>query len=120
MDDGSAVFLRRDDPAYADLDWSILGPDVTEVAAVPVRNGVRTAAIFALVHLSSAEAALDLNALNEVAGLLGVTIERLRLYERAEYGANHDLLTGLPNTATCRSVCTGCAPASPRRARARS
>ena len=42
------------------------------------------------------------------------------MYERAEYGANHDLLTGLPNTATCRSVCTGCAPASPRRARARS
>jgi diguanylate cyclase (GGDEF)-like protein len=28
---------------------------------------------------------------------LAVTIDRLRLYERAEHAANHDLLTGLPN-----------------------
>ena len=32
-----------------------------------------------------------------MAGLLAVTIDRLRLYERAEYNARHDLLTGLPN-----------------------
>ena len=94
---GAAVCLRRSDARYAHLDWETLGPDVTEVAAVPVRNGVRTAAIFALVQTSGAEFKPDLNALDEVAGLLGVTIERLRLYERAEYGANHDLLTGLPN-----------------------
>ncbi|MFA7248569.1 MAG: diguanylate cyclase [Dehalococcoidia bacterium] len=97
MDASGAVFLRRSDPAYAGLDWDILGPDVAEVAAVPVRNGVRTAAIFALVHTTPTAGAPDLNALEEVAGLLGVTIERLRLYERAEHSANHDLLTGLPN-----------------------
>ncbi|MEI7926505.1 MAG: diguanylate cyclase, partial [Chloroflexota bacterium] len=93
---GGAVFLRRSAPEFEHLDWTILGPDVMEVAAVPVRNGVRTAAVFALVHTTSS-AAPDLNALDEVAGLLGVTIERLRLYERAEYSANHDMLTGLPN-----------------------
>ena len=32
-----------------------------------------------------------------MAGLLAVTIDRFRLYERAEYNARHDLLTGLPN-----------------------
>jgi diguanylate cyclase (GGDEF)-like protein len=94
---GGAVFLRRSSPEFADLDWEILGPDVSEVAAVPVRNGVRTAAVFALVQTTASGVAPDLNALDEVAGLLGVTIERLRLYERAEYSANHDLLTGLPN-----------------------
>jgi len=97
MDASGAVFIRRSDPAYAALDWSILGPDVREVAAVPVRNGVRTAAIFALIQTSGSVATPDLDALDEVAGLLGVTIERLRLYERAEHSANHDLLTGLPN-----------------------
>ncbi|MEI6137032.1 MAG: sensor domain-containing diguanylate cyclase, partial [Chloroflexota bacterium] len=97
VDASGAVFLRRTDPAFAHLDWDILGPGVVDVAAVPVGNGVSTAAIFALVHTSASAAPSDLNALDEVAGLLGVTIERLRLYERAEYSANHDLLTGLPN-----------------------
>lgn len=103
---GTAVVVRRDDPNYAWLDWNVLGPDVAEVAAVPVKQGVRTAAVFALIHSAapvnaSAEATgyalADLDALDEVGGLLGVTIERLRLYEQAEYGARHDLLTGLPN-----------------------
>ncbi|MGE3857132.1 MAG: diguanylate cyclase [Dehalococcoidia bacterium] len=94
---GGAVFLRRSAPEFAHLDWDILGPEVSEVAAVPVRNGVRTAAVFALVHTTVSDTTPDLNALDEVAGLLGVTIERLRLYERAEYSANHDMLTGLPN-----------------------
>ena len=94
---GGAVSLRRADPAFAHLDWDILGPDAMEVAAVPVRNGVRIAAVFAFVHIAPTALSADLNALDEVAGLLGVTIERLRLYERAEHSANHDLLTGLPN-----------------------
>ncbi len=94
---GAAVLMRRSDPEFAHLDWEILGPDTIEVAAVPVRNGVRTAAVFALVHIAPTALSADLNALDEVAGLLGVTIERLRLYERAEHSANHDLLTGLPN-----------------------
>ena len=92
-----AVFIRRSAPEFAHLDWEILGPDVAEVALVPVQNGMRTAAVFALVQTSVSSVVPDLSALDEVAGLLGVTIERLRLYERAEHSANHDLLTGLPN-----------------------
>ena len=95
---GGAVVLRQDDPDCAGLDWSILGADVRDVAAVPVMQGNRVAAIFALVHSTgSSLGPIDLDAMEEVAGLLGVTIERLRLYERAEYSANHDMLTGLPN-----------------------
>ena len=103
---GAAMVLRRTDPAWAALDWSALGTHAAEVAAVPVRQGNRTVAVFALIHsavegampaVPNGYAAADLDALEEVAGLLGVTIERLRLYERAEHGANHDLLTGLPN-----------------------
>ncbi|PKN79850.1 MAG: hypothetical protein CVU47_09950 [Chloroflexi bacterium HGW-Chloroflexi-9] len=100
---GTAVVVRRDDPAYANLDWEVFGSNVAEVAAVPVKQGNRTAAVFALIHSSQSVAATDsyeisdLAALDEVGGLLGVTIERLRLYEQAEHGARHDLLTGLPN-----------------------
>ena len=55
-------------------------------------------AVFVLVNAGSARYRTgDLDALEEVAGLLGVTIERLRLYEQAAYGARHDLLTRLPN-----------------------
>ncbi len=95
---GAAVAIRRDDPQYAYLDWSVLGDDAVEVAAVPVRQGARTAAVFVLVNSGAGRyRSGDLDALEEVAGLLGVTIERLRLYEQAAYGARHDLLTGLPN-----------------------
>ena len=95
---GGAVSIRRDDPQYAYLDWGVLGDDAVEVAAVPVRQGTRTAAVFVLVNSGVARYRTgDLEALGEVAGLLGVTIERLRLYEQAAHGARHDLLTGLPN-----------------------
>jgi len=100
---GTAVVVRRDDPAYANLDWDVLGSNVAEVAGVPVKQGNRTAAVFALIHSSQSVAAADsyaisdLAALDEVGGLLGVTIERLRLYEQAAHSAKHDLLTGLPN-----------------------
>ena len=95
---GGAVSIRRDDPQYAYLDWSVLGDDAVEVAAVPVRQGARTAAVFVLVNSGVARYRTgELEALEEVAGLLGVTIERLRLYEQAAHGARHDLLTGLPN-----------------------
>jgi diguanylate cyclase (GGDEF)-like protein len=95
---GSAVSIRPDDPRYRHLDWSIFGEEAQEVAAVPVRQGPRTAAVFALVHSANGGYAnSDLDALEEVAGLLGVTIERLRLYESAEHSAKHDLMTGLPN-----------------------
>lgn len=94
----TAFSVSRSDERYAHLDWSVFGPDVNAVAAVPVRQGTRTAAIFAVVqHAENSYAALDLDGLDEVAGLLGVTIERLRLYERAEYSARHDQLTDLPN-----------------------
>lgn len=95
---GSAVTIRRDDPRYAHLDWSLLGDDASEVAAVPVRQGDRTSAVFALVNNRAGDYAMtELDALEEVAGLLAVTIERLRLYEHADHSAKHDLLTGLPN-----------------------
>lgn len=95
---GAAVAIRRDDPQYADLDWSVIGDDAVEVAAVPVLQGSRIAAVFVLVNSGVARyRSGELDALEEVAGLLGVTIEQLRLYEQAAHGARHDLLTGLPN-----------------------
>lgn len=95
---GTAVAFRRDDPRFAHLDWSLLTEDAREVAAVPVRQGSRTSAVFALVsNAPGAYGPSELAALEEVAGLLAVTIERLRLYEHADHSAKHDLLTGLPN-----------------------
>ncbi|TAJ18097.1 MAG: GAF domain-containing protein, partial [Dehalococcoidia bacterium] len=70
---GAAVAIRRDDPQYAYLDWSVLGDDAVEVAAVPVRQGTHTAAVFVLVNSDVARyRSGDLDALEEVAGLLGV------------------------------------------------
>ncbi len=98
IDRGTAVSFRRDDARVAHLDWGLLGEDAREVAAVPVRQGNRTSAVFALVsNTHGAYGASELAALDEVAGLLAVTIERLRLYERADHSAKHDLLTELPN-----------------------
>jgi len=98
IDRGTAVAFRRDDARFAHLDWGLLGTDAREVAAVPVRQGNRTSAVFALVsNTHGAYGASELAALDEVAGLLAVTIERLRLYERADHSAKHDLLTELPN-----------------------
>jgi len=95
---GTAVSFRRDDARFAHLDWGLLGEDAREIAAVPVRQGNRTSAVFALVsNINGAYGASELAALDEVAGLLAVTIERLRLYERADHSAKHDLLTELPN-----------------------
>ena len=69
-----------------------------EIAAVPVMHGAVCTAVFALARDSGQSYVVEeFMALEEVAGLLAVTIERLRLYERAEYDARHDLLTGLPN-----------------------
>ncbi|MEX2376311.1 MAG: sensor domain-containing diguanylate cyclase, partial [Dehalococcoidia bacterium] len=69
-----------------------------EVAAVPIRHGGKTSAVFALVTNSPGAYRIgDLDALDEIAGLLAVTIDRIRLYEHADYSAKHDLLTDLPN-----------------------
>ena len=93
-----AVSLSRSDEELAALDWSLIGEDAVEVATVPIRDGRSTTAIFALLHSGVADyEQFDLRMLEEVGGLLAVTIDRLRLYERAEHAANHDLLTGLPN-----------------------
>ncbi len=92
------ITLSRSDERYSAHEWSLFGDDAQHVAAVPVRHGTRTVAVFALVQSGDAAySASDLDALGEVAGLLGVTIERLRLYEQAEHSARHDALTGLPN-----------------------
>lgn len=98
LEAGGAIALPRSDDRLAQLDWSLVGEDAAEVAAVPVMQGREATAIFALVNSGVADyEQFDLRALEEVAGLLAVTIDRLRLYERAEHAARHDLLTGLPN-----------------------
>lgn len=98
LEAGEAIALPRSDKRLAQLDWSLVGDDAAEVAAVPVMQGREATAIFALVNSGVADyEQFDLRALEEVAGLLAVTIDRLRLYERAEHAARHDLLTGLPN-----------------------
>jgi len=93
-----AAALPRSDDRFSVLDWSLAGDDAIEVAAVPVMQAGEATAIFALVNSGVADyQQFDLRALEEVAELLAVTIDRLRLYERAEHAARHDLLTGLPN-----------------------
>ncbi|MDA1003030.1 MAG: diguanylate cyclase [Chloroflexi bacterium] len=98
VDAGGPVSISRSDPRYGGYDWDMFGAGAQHIAAVPVRHGMRTVAVFALVQGGDAAYSVsDLDALGEVAGLLGVTIERLRLYEQAEHSARHDALTGLPN-----------------------
>jgi diguanylate cyclase (GGDEF)-like protein len=98
LESDGAIALPRSDERLAALDWSLVGDDAAEIAAVPVMQGRDATAIFALVNSGVADyEQFDLRALEEVAGLLAVTIDRLRLYERAEHAARHDLLTGLPN-----------------------
>ncbi len=98
IDAGAAVAISRDDDRYQQLDWSLFGDGARHVAAVPIRQGDETLGVFALIHSSGdAYTQTHLDALEEMSGLLGVTIERLRLYERAEHTARHDGLTGLPN-----------------------
>ena len=92
------VLLHRFAPDYAGPDWSVFGEDVTEVAAVPVHHGETGVAIFAVVHAGrDSYSDEDLVVLEEVGRLLAVSIERVQLFEHAEYSARHDLLTGLPN-----------------------
>ena len=92
------VLLHRFAPDYAGLDWSVFGEDVSEVAAVPVHHGETGVAIFAVVHAGrDSYSDEELVVLEEVGRLLAVSIERVQLFEHAEYSARHDLLTGLPN-----------------------
>lgn len=95
---GNAVTFERSDPALQDYDWSALGIDAESVAAVPVVHDGKTQAIFAIVRTEPSDYDVEqLSILEEIAGLLSVSIDRLRLYERAEHNSRHDPLTGLPN-----------------------
>ncbi len=95
---GNAVTFERSDPALKDYDWSALGIDAESVAAVPVVYDGKTQAIFAIVRTEPSDYDVEqLSILEEIAGLLSVSIDRLRLYERAEHNSRHDPLTGLPN-----------------------
>ena len=98
VESGGPVALTRADPRHAHLDWSPFGPDVQEVAVVPVTSGGVCTAVFALAHLDvQGYTVEEFTALEEVSRLLGVTIDRLRLFEQSEHNARHDQLTGLPN-----------------------
>ncbi len=95
---GGPVAFSRSDIDGAPFDWSAFDVDIEEVVAVPVVDKGVCTAVFALGRTSAQRyGPEELTVLEEVAGLLAVTIDRLRLYERAEYNARHDLLTGLPN-----------------------
>jgi len=95
---GRPIALERADERYADLHWSCFGAEIRELAAVPIMNGGICTAVFALARDTLQGYSSDeFSALEEVSGLLAVTIDRLRLYEAAEHNARHDTLTGLPN-----------------------
>ncbi len=98
VDAGEPVALRRSTDGGAVEDWSVFGSEVSELAAVAIRESSDSTAVFALLHAGRADYdAMDLRALDEVSGLLSVTIDRQRLFEHAEYVARHDHLTGLAN-----------------------
>lgn len=92
------LVLRRDAPELAGADWGAADPDAFEIVGVPVYSGDACVAVFALGRQSvlgfNAE---DLTVLEEVGRLLAISIERVRVFEEAEYRARHDMLTGLPN-----------------------
>jgi diguanylate cyclase (GGDEF)-like protein len=109
---GGPVAFSRSDPRYAGYDWSVFGVDVQEVAAVPVVNAGQATAMFALTRTRALDyAPEEFSALDEVAGLLAVTIDRLRLYQEAEHNARHDSLTGLPNLRFLNEELAELAPA---------
>ncbi len=92
------IALRRSTSGNSVEDWTVFGRDVAELAAVAVRESRDSIAVFALLHSGRADYdSMDLHALEEVSGLLSVTIDRQILFERAEYAARHDHLTGLAN-----------------------
>lgn len=100
------VVLRRDAPSTAQEDWSATDPQAIEIVGVPVYNGDACVAIFALGRAVPAGFdAEDLTALEEVGRLLAISIERVRLFEQAEYRARHDMLTGLPNYRYFQEQC---------------
>ncbi len=95
---GETITMMRSDPLFSDLNWGVLGVEAQSVAAVPMIHNGKLHAVFTIVRNDEQAFEVDeLAALEEVTGLLSVSIDRLRLYERAEYNARHDTLTGLPN-----------------------
>lgn len=90
--------LSRDSlPHVSDAEWLTLGGEACEAIVVPVRDE-RLIALFVLLSESEPRGLpVDTGVLSEVASLLAVTIERVRLFERSEHMARHDQLTGLPN-----------------------
>ena len=98
IDAAGPTAISRSDARFTSANWGALGDEVQEVATVPVMQDGRCRAIFALARSSGAPYPPGaFTSLEEISDLLAVTIDRLRLYERAEYNARHDLLTGLPN-----------------------
>ena len=94
---GGPAAFRGSDEQYSERDWSPFGSDLEVVATVPVLSD-GGAALFALGRAGAQDfTEEEFAALSEVASLLAVTIDRVRMYDEAEYEARHDSLTGLPN-----------------------
>ena len=69
-----------------------------EWAIVPILRGDVCTAVRVLAHSDRIPYTNDeITALEEVARLLAVSIERVDLFAQTEHSARHDLLTGLPN-----------------------
>lgn len=93
--------IRTDDVRYARYDWLAFGveiPAAAEIALVPIVRGEECTALLLLAHSERTPYTSDETAaIEEVARLLAISIERVDLFRQAEHSARHDLLTGLPN-----------------------
>ena len=92
------VLRRAELEHITDEGWRTIGGNASEALIVPVRNNRDLVALFVLLSRRVTDGVpVDIGVLSEVASLLAVTIERVRLFERSEHMARHDQLTGLPN-----------------------
>ncbi|RLT44507.1 MAG: diguanylate cyclase [Chloroflexi bacterium] len=113
------LMVRVGDPQFSRHDWSMFGIDTLERRAggagaagrgdsadsgsgewaiVPILRGDVCTAVLVLAHSDRIPDTNDeITALEEVARLLAVSIERVDLFAQTEHSARHDLLTGLPN-----------------------
>ncbi|MEZ4501542.1 MAG: diguanylate cyclase [Dehalococcoidia bacterium] len=108
---GQPTAFARADGQSRDEEWAAFGHDARVVAMVPIVTDGGSA-VFALTRNSDQQfTSEEFGAMQEVADLLAVTIDRVRMYDEAEYQAGHDSLTGLPNLRSLNDELVGLAPA---------